>query len=44
MVKMTYTMSRDAWEVWFVPEAGMWKLLGTFASWEEADAFLNEVK
>ena len=49
-IEMTYRRADDTWSVWFVPRepgwtpAGMWKLLGSFESFADADRFLIDMK
>jgi hypothetical protein len=48
-IEMTYCRATTEWSVWFVPRepswepAGLWKLLGTFATFREADWFMIDV-
>ena len=50
VIEMTYCRATDSWAVWFVPRepnwtpAGMWKLLGAFTSFDEANDFMYEME
>jgi hypothetical protein len=48
-IEMTLNRKTDTWSVWFVPREpswtpeGMWKLLGTFESFADADRFMIDL-
>lgn len=43
-IAMLYCQADQQFSVWFVPAAGMWKLLGVFNTGEEAAQFMAEVQ